>query len=58
MALIDSYKVFNSFYLKKITTQVHYLQPLYYDEYKDMKTAEVAAIVQNRIQAVIDQYAG
>lgn len=58
VALIDSYKVFNSFYLKKITTQVHYLQPLYYDEYKDMKTAEVATIVQNRIQAVIDQYAG
>ncbi len=53
VALIDSYKVFNSFYFGKITTQVHYLQPLYYEEYKGMKTQEIAALVKNRIEEKI-----
>ena len=53
VALIDSYKVFNSFTFKKITTQVHYLKPLYYEEYKHMKTAEVALLVEKQIQEVI-----
>lgn len=50
VALIDSYKVFNSFYLGKITTQVRYLKPLYYDDYKNMKTQEIAALVKQRIE--------
>ena len=54
VALIDSYKVFNSFHFGKITTQVHYLEPLFYDDYKNMKTQEIALLVQNRIQQVID----
>ncbi|MCM1257174.1 MAG: 1-acyl-sn-glycerol-3-phosphate acyltransferase [Roseburia sp.] len=53
VALIDSYKVFNSFTFQKITTQVHYLKPLYYEEYKDMKTSEVALLVEKQIQEVI-----
>ena len=57
VALIDSYKAFNSFYFGKVTTQVHYLKPLYYEDYKDMKTGEIAALVQERIQQVIDAYA-
>jgi len=50
IALIDSYKVFNSFYLWPITTQVHYLEPIYYEEYKDMKSKEIAELVKQRIQ--------
>ncbi len=38
IALIDSYKVFNSFHFGPVTMQVHYLKPIEYDEYKDMKT--------------------
>ena len=53
VALIDSYKAFNSFSFQKITTQVHYLKPLYYEEYKDMKTSEVALLVEKQIQEVI-----
>ena len=36
IALIDSYKVFNSFHFGPVTTQVHYLKPIEYDEYKDV----------------------
>ena len=31
IALIDSYKVFNSFHFGPVTTQVHYLKPIEYD---------------------------
>ena len=55
VALIDSYRVFNSFWLGPVTTQVHYLPPIYYEEYKDMKTQELAALVKERIQEKIDE---
>ena len=55
VALIDSYKVFNSFYLKKITTQVHYLKPILYDEYGGLKTHEIADLVKVRIQEKLDE---
>lgn len=54
IALVDSYKVFNSFHLGPITTYVHYLKPITYEEYKDMKTTEIAALVKSRIQEKID----
>lgn len=53
VALINSYKVFNSFYLGRITTQVRYLKPLYYEEYKDMNTRQIAGIVKERIEEEI-----
>ena len=56
VAIIDSYKVFNSFTLGKVTTQVHYLKPLLYEEYKNLKTVEIAKIVQERITKVIEEY--
>ena len=43
VALIDSYKAFDTGSVKKLTVQVHFLEPIYYDEYKDMKTTEIAA---------------
>lgn len=57
VALIDSYKAFNSFYFGKVITQVHYLKPIFYDEYCHMNTSEIASLVQQRIQKVIDSYA-
>ncbi len=57
VALIDSYKVFNSFDFRKVTTQVHYLTPICYEEYKTMKTSEIALLVQECIQQTIDAYA-
>ena len=54
VALIDSYKVFNSYTLGRVTTQVHYLKPLFYEEYRNLKTIEIAKIVQARICEVIE----
>lgn len=55
VVLIDSYKAFNSFSFGEIYTQVHYLPPIYCEEYKGMKTAEVAMMVQKRIESVIHE---
>ena len=56
VALIDSFKPFDSHSLKPVEVQVHYLKPLYYEEYKDMKTTEIAEKVQKRIEKVIEEY--
>ena len=58
VALIDSYKVFNSFWLGPVTTQVHYLKPIYAEEYGNLKTPEIAELVRNRIQEKIDEELG
>lgn len=56
VALIDAFKPFDSHSLKPVEVQVHYLKPLYYDEYKDMKTVEIAEEVKRRIEKVIQEY--
>jgi len=48
--LIDSYKAYNSWTVLPVRTQVHYLPPLYYEDYKDMNTTQIAAEVKTRIQ--------
>lgn len=53
VAIIDSYKVFGINSLKSVSTQVHFLEPIYYDEYKDMTTKQIAQMVQSRISDVV-----
>ena len=52
-ALIDSYRVLDEKGCKPVKVQLHYLEPIYYDEYKDMNTTEIAAMVRERIAAKI-----
>lgn len=53
VALIDSFKPFDSNTTAPVTVQVHFLKPLYYDDYKDMKTKEIALLVRKQIQEAI-----
>ncbi|MBR5259457.1 MAG: 1-acyl-sn-glycerol-3-phosphate acyltransferase [Eggerthellaceae bacterium] len=50
VALIDSYKPYNSWTITPVKTQVHFLKPLYPEEYEGMSTFQIAAIVKERIQ--------
>ena len=50
VALIDSFKPFDTNSITPVTVQVHFLEPLLYEKYKDMKTNEIAEIVKERIQ--------
>lgn len=58
IALIDSYKVFNSFHVGPITTFVHYLKPICYNEYKHLSTQQIAKLVKSRIEEKIQQELG
>ena len=53
IALIDSYKVLDQKGSKWVTVQIHYLEPIYYEEYKDMNTVQLAQMVHNRIEKVV-----
>ena len=54
VAIIDSYKVFDTGSIAPVMIQVHYLEPLYYEDYKMMKTTEIAELVENKIKKVVD----
>lgn len=58
VALIDSYKVFEEWSIRTVKTQVHYLPPLYYEEYKGMTTSQVSDIVHDRIKKYIEKATG
>ena len=53
VALIDSFKPFDTNTTSQVTVQVHFLKPLYYEDYKDMNTKEIAALVRETIQNTI-----
>lgn len=55
VALIDSFKPFDTNTIKPVTVQVHFLEPMTYEDYKGMKTTEIAALVQEKIQKTIDE---
>ena len=53
MAFIDSFKVLDEKGSHRVNVQLHYLPPIAYEEFKDMKTVEVAALVKERIARCI-----
>lgn len=55
VALIDSFKPFDTKSIKQVTVQVHYLEPLLYEEYKEMSTNDIAEEVKRRIVEVIEK---
>lgn len=55
-ALIDSFKPFDEKSIRPVTVKLVYLPPMYYEEYKGMKTQEIAAEVKGRIERAIEAY--
>ncbi|MBO5089109.1 MAG: 1-acyl-sn-glycerol-3-phosphate acyltransferase [Lachnospiraceae bacterium] len=53
MAIIDSYLPFDTNSIRKVDVQIHVLPAIPYEEYKGMKTAEIADMVKSRIEKVI-----
>lgn len=56
VTLIDSYLAFNSLKFGPVTTKVIFGKPLYYDDYKDLKTHEIADIVRNTIISTMEEF--
>ncbi len=55
VVLVDSYKALDTSILGTVTTQVHFLKTIPYEEYKDWKTGQIAALVKERIQEKLDE---
>ena len=47
---MDCYKVLDQKGSKPVTVQIHYLKPIEHDEYRDLNTKELAAMVRDRIE--------
>ena len=58
VALINSFVPFDRNTIRPVTVQVHFLKPLEYEDYKEMKTTEIAALVEKQIQETIDANVG
>lgn len=54
-ALVDTYRVLDEKGSHPLTVQLHYLKPIPYEEYQNMKPAELAALVKERIAAKIQE---
>lgn len=55
VALVDCYKVLDQKGSKPVTVQIHYLEPIEYEQYKDLNTKELASLVRDRIEAKIKE---
>lgn len=55
-ALVDCYKPFDIPSIKEVEVKVFYLEPITYEEYKDMTTLEIATLVKERIENVLEKY--
>lgn len=49
VAMLNSYQAFDTNSIHPVTVQVHFLEPFYYEDYKDMKSTEIAKVVRARI---------
>lgn len=55
VALIDSFKPFDTKSVEPVTVQIHILKPLLYEEYQNMKSVEIAEEVRRRIVETIER---
>lgn len=55
-ALIDSFKPFDEKSVRPVTVKLVYMPPIYYEEYKNMKTVEIAQEVKRRIGDTIEAH--
>ncbi len=58
VALVDSYKPFDTHTVSKVSMKICYLEPILYEQYKDMNTNQIAEEVRSRIVEKIAELEG
>lgn len=58
VCLYDTYKVYEIPDTKDVACEVHFLEPIYYDEYKDLRKNELAELVKTKIQNKLNELKG
>ena len=56
VAIIDAFKPFDRQSIAPVTVQVYYMKPIYYEQYKDMKSTELASYVKEQITEEIGRH--
>ena len=56
VALIDSYKVFDTNSIARTVVQVHFLEAFRYEDYKELNTGQVASLVKDSIETAIKEH--
>ena len=55
VCLYDSYRVYGINSLRPVSCQVHYLEPITYDEYKDLSKDELTALIKSRMADKLEE---
>lgn len=55
VVLWDSWKAFYGKSLKPVKNQVHFLEPIAFEDYKEMNTQEICELVKSKIQNKLDE---
>ncbi len=55
ICLYNTYQVYEVKDTKPVSCEIHYLKPIYFDEYKNLRKKELASLVKERIQAKLDE---
>ena len=58
IAFVDSFKVLDQKGSKRLHVEIHYLKPIAPEEYKGMKTTQLAELVKSRIAEKIEEKTG
>ena len=58
IAFVDSFKVLDQKGSQRLPVQIHYLKPILPQEYENLKTVELAALVKQRIAEKIEEKTG
>lgn len=53
--IYDSYKPFSINSLRRVTTEVHFLEAIPYEEFKDMRSSELCDLVKDKIQCAMTE---
>ena len=54
VAMLNAYQAFDTNSIKPVTVQVHFLDPISYEDYQGMKSKEIAELVRGKIVATIE----
>ncbi|MCR5398263.1 MAG: 1-acyl-sn-glycerol-3-phosphate acyltransferase [Lachnospiraceae bacterium] len=55
VAIYDSHLPFDYNSYRKVTTQVYFMEPIYYEDYEKMSTKEISDMVKQRIEAKLEE---
>ncbi len=55
VAMLNSYQAFDTNSIRPVTVQVHFLEPIPYEQYQGMKSNQIAEMVKERIVKTIEK---